>query len=107
MTGFNILVGEEQANVPVTVLRVEGDIDALLYPGQILKGTPVEVTIYTGSENPVILDGKLGFVSMELDLQKRHRVWVEIENSKLGQDWVVKPGMRAEIVIKDLRPNVF
>jgi len=88
-------------------LRVEGDIDALRYPGQILKGTPVEVTIYAGAENAITVDGKLGYVSMELDLQNRYRVWVQIENSKVGQDWVIKPGMRAEIVLKELRPNIF
>jgi multidrug resistance efflux pump len=90
-------------------LRVEGDIDALRYPGQIVKGTPVEVTIYTSADQFVTLDAKLGFVSMELDLQNRYRVWVEIANTKLAdsQDWSIKPGMRAEIVIKKLRPSVF
>lgn len=83
-------------------LRVEGDIDALIYPGQILKGTPVTVTIDTGAKKPVSIDAELGFVSMELDLQNRYRIWVEIENTKDGQDWRFKPGMRAEIVIKNL-----
>ncbi|MEM8667017.1 MAG: HlyD family efflux transporter periplasmic adaptor subunit [Planctomycetota bacterium] len=82
-------------------LRVEGDIKAR-YPGQILKGTPVEVTIKTGAAEPVTFNTKLGFVSMELDLQDRYRVWVEIENTKVGEDWMIKPGMKAEIVIKEL-----
>ena len=80
-------------------LRVEGDIDALRYPGQVVQGTPVVVTIYAGAGKEIKLEGKLGFVSMELDLKKRHRVWVEIENKKIGNDWVIKPGMRAEIEI--------
>jgi RND family efflux transporter MFP subunit len=83
-------------------LRVEGDIDALRYPGQVLQGTPVEVTIYSESDTTknIKIKGKLGFVSMEIDLNNRHRVWVEIENKKVGNDWLVKPGMRAEIVIR-------
>jgi multidrug efflux pump subunit AcrA (membrane-fusion protein) len=81
-------------------LRVEGDIDALRYKNQVLQGTPVQVTIYGGSENTIKIDGKLGYVSMEIDLNNRHRVWVEIENFKNDRnDWVIKPGMRAEIVI--------
>lgn len=31
MTTLNIMVGEAQGNVPVTVLQVEGDIDAATY----------------------------------------------------------------------------
>lgn len=83
-------------------LRVEGDIDALL-PGQILQGTPCEVTIYTQGENApgVVIPGTLGFVSKEIDLNNRHRVWVEIENTKEGNDWRFNPGMRAEIVIRN------
>jgi len=86
-------------------LRVEGDIDALRYPGRVSKGTPVVVMIYTGAETPLKVDAKLGFVSMELDLQNRHRVWVEIVNSKAGENWMVKPGMRADIIIKEAGPN--
>jgi multidrug resistance efflux pump len=81
-------------------LRVEGDIDALRYPGQILQGTAAEVTIYSESEKAIKMNGKLGYVSMEIDLNNRHRVWVEIENKKIGNDWAIKPGMRAEIVIR-------
>ena len=81
-------------------LRVEGDIDALKYPGRVLQGTPVEVTIYSESDKAIKINGKLGFVSMEIDLNNRHRVWVEIENKKIGNEWAIKPGMRAEIVIR-------
>jgi multidrug efflux pump subunit AcrA (membrane-fusion protein) len=79
-------------------LRVEGDIDALRY--KVRQGTPVQVTIYSETENVIKVDGKLGYVSMEIDLNNRHRVWVEIQNYRNDdEDWVIKPGMRAEIVI--------
>jgi multidrug resistance efflux pump len=94
-------------------LRVEGDIDALRYREPILKGTPVKVLIYTHSDEQegvsfaserdrskaLPRDAKLGFVSMEIDLNNRRRVWVELENEKVGDDWLIKPGMRAEIII--------
>lgn len=81
-------------------LRVEGDIDALRYKNQVMQGAPVQVTIKNETENVISIGGKLGYVSMEIDLNNRHRVWVEIENYKNDQDdWVIKPGMRAEIVI--------
>lgn len=87
-------------------LRVEGDIDALRYRNKVRQGTHVKVTIYTESDKAIHVDGKLGYVSMEIDLNNRHRVWVEIENQPVKDDsnervidWAIKPGMRAEIVI--------
>lgn len=81
-------------------LRVEGDVDALRYAGQVRKGAPVEVVIYNEADNGTRINGKLGFVSMEIDLNNRYRVWVEVDNKKIGDDWNFKPGMRAEIIIK-------
>jgi len=99
--------------VQLDKLRVEGDIDALQYAGQIARGTPVKVYIYAnsrrpsrggesavvGGENAVEIDGRIGFVSSEIDLNHRHRIWVEIENQQLGDEWVFKPGMEADIVV--------
>lgn len=95
-----------QAGSPIATLiqmdklRVEGDVDALRYAGQIMQGTPVEVLVYNQSDTATKVNGKLGYVSMEIDLNNRHRVWVELENKKVGNDWVIKPGMRAEIIIR-------
>ena len=94
-----------QAGSPIATLiqmdrlRVEGDIDALRYPGVVEKGTPVVVTVYQGDRS-IEVEGKIGFVSMEVDLNDRNNIWVEIENEKFGNDWKFKPGMKAEIVIK-------
>lgn len=92
--------------VQLDKLRVEGDIDALQYSGQIVRGTPVKVYIYTssrrsssGPENAVQIEGRIGFVSSEIDLNHRHRIWVEIENQQIGEEWVFKPGMEADIVV--------
>ena len=81
-------------------LRIEGDIDGLRYRDQARQGTPVEVVIYAGSEDGMRINGKLGYVSMEMDLNNKHRVWVEIDNKKVGDNWLFKPGMRAEIIIR-------
>ena len=83
-------------------LRVEGDVDALSY--KVRQGTPVQVTIYSEgakATNRITIDEcKLGYVSMEIDLNNRHRVWVEVQNYRNDDDdWVIKPGMRAEIKI--------
>mgnify|MGYP001819849963 CR=1 FL=1 len=81
-------------------LRVEGDFDASQYKHRIMKGAPARVTIYNEKGNEITVDGTIGYVSMEIDLNNRHRVWVEITNYKNDRDdWVIKPGMRAEISI--------
>lgn len=91
--------------VQLDKLRVEGDIDALRYPGQIARGTPAKVLIYANSrrssgnsQGVVELDARIGFVSSEIDLNHRYRVWVEIENEQVGEEWVFKPGMEADII---------
>lgn len=81
-------------------LRIEGDIDGLRYRDQARQGTPVEIVIYTGAKDDMRINGKLGYVSMEMDLNNKHRVWVEIDNKKVGDNWLFKPGMRAEIIIR-------
>jgi multidrug efflux pump subunit AcrA (membrane-fusion protein) len=84
-------------------LRVEGDVDALRYPGQIVQGMPVKVLVYSqgSAEKALSFDGKLGFVSMEIDINNRYRVWVELDNERTANgDWRLKPGMRAEIIIQ-------
>ncbi len=85
-------------------LRVEGDIDALRYPGRIKQGMKVDVLVYrysqSSDEEAVAFTGKLGFVSMEIDLNNHYRVWVELENEKKDGDWWIKPGMKAEIIIR-------
>jgi len=92
--------------VQLDKLRVEGDIDALRYPGQITRGTAAKVRIYannqrsqTAADGAVEIDAKVGFVSSEIDLNHRCRIWVEIDNQQLGEDWVFKPGMEADILL--------
>jgi multidrug resistance efflux pump len=80
-------------------LRVEGDVDGL-HSIRVHRGMPVTVLIYSESNKSLQINGKLDYVSMEMDLNHRYRVWVEIENTKIDNDWVIKPGMQAEIVIK-------
>jgi hypothetical protein len=38
---------------------------------------------------------------MEIDINNRYRVWVELVNTRTANgDWLLKPGMRAEIIIQ-------
>ena len=83
-------------------LKVVGDIDALTHSGKVMKGAPVTVEIYhnADSSKPHTVEGTIAYVSSEIDLNNRYRIWVEIPNTAVGEDWMIRPGMRAEITIK-------
>ena len=57
-------------------LRVEGDVDAL-HSIRIVRGMPVQVLIHNGPGERLQINGKLDYVSMEQDLNRRYRVWVD------------------------------
>lgn len=82
-------------------LRVEGDINALEYGERVAVGTPVTVRVYSSTtrETAIEVPGEIGFVSSEIDLNNRFRVWVEIENRRIEGQWAIKPGMKAEILV--------
>lgn len=89
--------------VQMDVVRVEGFINALNYAGQVQKGADVRIDIVVGGtrSNPVTrtYQGKIDYVSMELDLNGRYRIWVDIPNQREGDDWLLKPGMDAKMQI--------
>ena len=85
-------------------VRVEGFINALNYGEQIQKGGRVRVSVTVGGteENPVTrqFDSIIEYKSTELDLNKRHRIWVSIPNERVGDEWLIKPGMMATMLIE-------
>lgn len=92
--------------VQLDTLRIEGDIDALRYPGQVTLGTPAKVLIYANADRnqadpaqAIKMEGTIGFVSSEIDLNNRYRIWVEVQNERKGNDWLIKPGMEADISV--------
>lgn len=107
-TGQWVQPGEPIATlIQMDKLRVEGDVDALRYPGQVRKGAPVEVMVYAAENQPPIkFNGKLGYVSLEINSNDEYRVWVEVTNQKIGEDWLLKPGMKADIMIQNTAPGI-
>ncbi|TWT92720.1 efflux RND transporter periplasmic adaptor subunit [Stieleria varia] len=84
-------------------LRVEGDINALRYAGSVKIGTPVKILITTGTgdgeDRRLEIDAVIEYVSTELDMNHQYRIWASIENQRVGNDWVIKPGMTARMII--------
>lgn len=82
-------------------LRVEGHLDLeKAHPSQI-DGQPAVIVVTVGP-NEVTLDGHVaGFRSVVVG--KRYRVWAEVSNRKIGNQWLLLPGMKARVKIQ-LKP---
>lgn len=78
-------------------LRVEGYIDGFSSRGSAVRGAPVMIEVLVTSDQSRRFKGKIGFVSSEMDVNQRYRVWVDIENVQENGEWVIKPGMPATI----------
>lgn len=76
-------------------LKVEGFVDS----GQINtshRGAAVRVRVVLDEEKPILVKGRVVFVSPEIDpVNSQVRVWAEVENP----DLLLSPGMSAEMVI--------
>lgn len=77
-------------------LKVEGFVDSRAITGS-LRGAAVRVLVnLSGDEKPVIVKGKVVFISSEIDpVNAQVRVWAEVENP----DLVLRPGLQAEMII--------
>ncbi|MEM6779506.1 MAG: HlyD family efflux transporter periplasmic adaptor subunit [Planctomycetota bacterium] len=85
-------------------VRVEGDVNVLDAGNRIHAGSPVTVRVFTTSNSNEAIEvrGEVGFVSGEVDLRQRSRLWVDIENQRnqFG-GWIIKPGMHAELIFDE------
>jgi multidrug resistance efflux pump len=89
--------------VQLDQLRVEGYLNGFAQPGRVAPGAPAVVEVFVAQDKRHRLEGKLGFVSSEMDVNQRYRVWVDIPNVRQAgseSDWLIKPGMRATIQLK-------
>src|SRR5690606_30083352 len=82
-------------------LKVEGYIYAYRYSNQVVQGMSAQVLVYLEAinEHQITLDAHIDFVGSEIGLDKRYRISVNIDNKQAGEQWLVKPGMRAEIIV--------
>lgn len=77
-------------------LKIEGFVDSREITNS-LRGATVRVRVLpSGDENPVVVKGKVVFISSEIDpVNAQVRVWAEVENP----DLLLRPGLPAEMLI--------
>lgn len=87
--------------VQMDKLRVQGEFDSKRYLGKVKKGSVARISIKNTTDgDPILIDARIGFVSSEIDINDKFRVWADFDNIKQDGEWQIKPGMKAEIVIR-------
>lgn len=87
--------------VSMEQLRVVGQVrvDDLQAPPHELMNAPaiVDIELFPGKRERV--EAKIGFVSPVLEVSGAYRVWVQIPNKKVNNQWLFREGMPATIEI--------
>lgn len=79
-------------------LRAEAFLDYEV-ANRVSIGMPAVVQFTLGGGRTERINARVGYVSSDLTVDDKRRVWVEFENRKLGSDWLIKPGMKPSILI--------
>jgi multidrug resistance efflux pump len=81
-------------------LRVHGRIEADRFHWKDVVGKPVEVIVHLPGGNTHQVSGKIGFASPVVDDDGTFRVWAEIENTQVGDNWLLGPGLAATMQLR-------
>lgn len=85
-------------------LRAQGFVSAVSPDRAVAPGMAAVVEFDLGNGRKERINGVVSFVGNDVDLQNRRRIWVEFENSRVGNDWLIKPGMIPVIRIDISQP---
>lgn len=85
--------------VRVDRLRVDGFIKVRdVLPGDVF-GKPVKIVVELADGKRFAFDGAVTFVSPVIDAGSQYRIWAEVENRQEHGQWLLRPGMQAEMTI--------
>jgi macrolide-specific efflux system membrane fusion protein len=80
-------------------LRVEGFVKTRdLLPHEIL-GKPVRIEVELARGQKISFDGQVTFVSPLVQPGGDYRVWAEVDNRRAEGQWLLRPGLEAEMTI--------
>src|SRR6185295_14290445 len=85
-------------------LRVEGHVPAGIVAPRDLRDRPATVSVRLDATSRLDVPGKIKFASPEIQPNNKYRIIVEIDNPVVGDDWGVRPGQFADIIIPLDRP---
>lgn len=80
-------------------LRVEGFVKVRDLLPQEIMARPVRVEVELARGKKLVFEGKVAFVSPLVQPGGEYRVWAEVQNRRDDGQWVLRPGMEAEMTI--------
>ncbi len=84
----------------VNRLRIEGFLNTdKVDPGEV-AGRPVTVRVRLAHERTEQFTGKIVFVSPLVQAGGEYQIWAEVENRQRNGQWVLRPGLSAEMTIQ-------
>jgi len=81
-------------------LSVEGRGDSTLYNPADMLDRPVTVQVSLAGGRTAQFPGKITFVGSEIAAGQRYTIRAEVENRKDNGQWVLRPGMKANMAIQ-------
>jgi multidrug efflux pump subunit AcrA (membrane-fusion protein) len=80
-------------------LDVEGFAYADQYDRGELQGKPVSVTVTRARGRKIVVKGRITYVDQIVQSDGSYRVRAELKNQREGDNWLIQPGMTAEMTI--------
>jgi len=80
-------------------LRIEGLIDADTFSAVDLRGRRATVRAELAHGRVEQFDGKIVYVHPEIEPGHKRRVWAEVVNRREDDEWLLQPGLRADMTI--------
>jgi len=85
-------------------VRVEGFVKASQYNPRQIADRPVTVEIELAQGEKHAVNGKVTYVSQQVQAGGEYRVWCEVDNVRLAGFWVLRPGLTATMTVH-LQPS--
>jgi multidrug efflux pump subunit AcrA (membrane-fusion protein) len=85
--------------IDLSVLRVEGFLNAAEYDPRDVFGRRVTVEVELAHGRKVTLEGKVTFVSSEVQTAGEFPIWAEVQNRQEDGNWILRTGLTASMVI--------
>lgn len=81
-------------------LSVEGVLNSAVYNPADVTGRPVSVSVVLAGDRSMQFPGKISFVAAQIEGDGRYRVRAEVENRQENGQWILRPGMMANMAIQ-------
>jgi macrolide-specific efflux system membrane fusion protein len=80
-------------------LRIEGFLNASEFSPSEISNRPVRVTVALARGRKETFQGKIVFVNPLVQAGGEYRVWAEVVNRMENNQWLLRPGLDAEMII--------